>query len=67
MIMDREKLQTRLTEEMIETLSHSDLVDIAYEHMFNAYGMLTYEELIEETREHFPELLDEPNDYKRVE
>ena len=60
--MDREKLQTRLTEEMIETLSHSDLVDIAFEHMFNAYGLLSTDELIEEARDYFPELLDEPND-----
>ena len=60
-IMNRSKLQQQLVDEMIDGMDHKTMWQILDSYMMESYGKYSDEELMEEVKEYYPELLEETN------
>jgi len=59
MNMNRSELQQQLVNEMIDGMDHKTMWQILDSYMMESYGKYTDEELMEEVKEYYPELLEE--------
>ena len=55
--MNRSELQQQLVDEMIDGMDHKTMWQILDSYMMESYGKYTDEELMEEVKEYYPELL----------
>ena len=60
-IMNRSELQQQLVDEMIDGMDHNTMWQILDSYMMESYDKYTDEELMEEVKEYYPELLEESN------
>ena len=60
-IMNRFELQQQLVNEMIDGMDHKTMWQILDSYMMESYDKYTDEELMEEVKEYYPELLEESN------
>ena len=60
-IMNRSELQQQLVDEMIDGMDHKTMWQILDSYMMESYDKYTDEELMEEVKEYYPELLEETN------
>ena len=59
--MNRSELQQQLVDEMIDGMDHKTMWRILDSYMMESYSKYTDEELMEEVKEYYPELLEESN------
>jgi len=59
MNMNRSELQQQLVNEMIDGMDHKTMWQILDSYMMESYDKYTDEELMEEVKEYYPELLEE--------
>ena len=59
--MNRSELQQQLVNEMIDGMDHKTMWQILDSYMMESYDKYTDEELMEEVKEYYPELLEESN------
>ena len=59
MNMNRSELQQQLVDEMIDGMDHKTMWQILDSYMMESYDKYTDEELMEEVKEYYPELLEE--------
>ena len=59
MNMNRSELQQQLVNEMIDGMDHKTMWQILDSYMMESYGKYTDDELMEEVKEYYPELLEE--------
>ncbi len=59
--MNRSELQQQLVNEMIDGMDHKTMWRILDSYMMESYSKYTDEELMEEVKEYYPELLEESN------
>ena len=59
--MNRSELQQQLVNEMIDGMDHKTMWRILDSYMMESYDKYTDEELMEEVKEYYPELLEESN------
>ena len=59
--MNRSELQQQLVDEMIDGMDHKTMWQILDSYMMESYGKYSDEELMEEVKEYYPELLEETN------
>ena len=59
--MNRSELQQQLVDEMIDGMDHKTMWQILDSYMMESYDKYTDEELMEEVKEYYPELLEESN------
>jgi len=57
--MNRSELQQQLVNEMIEGMDFKTMWQVLYDFMDESYDKFSDEELIEEVKEYYPELLEE--------
>ena len=57
--MNRSELQQQLVDEMIDGMDHKTMWQILDSYMMESYDKYTDEELMEEVKEYYPELLEE--------
>ena len=57
--MNRTELQQQLVNEMIDGMDHKTMWQILDSYMMESYDKYTDEELMEEVKEYYPELLEE--------
>jgi len=57
--MNRSELQQQLVNEMIDGMDHKTMWQILDSYMMESYDKYTDEELMEEVKEYYPELLEE--------
>ena len=60
-IIDRDKLQQELVNAMIEGMDFKTMWSVLDSYMMESFDKYTDEELIEEVKEYYPELLEESN------
>ena len=60
-IIDRDKLQQQLVDNMIEGMDFKTMWQVLDSYMMESFDKYTDEELIEEVKEYYPELLEESN------
>ena len=60
-IIDRDKLQQELVNAMIEGMDFKTMWQVLDSYMMESFDKYTDEELIEEVKEYYPELLEESN------
>ena len=58
-IIDRDKLQQQLVDNMIEGMDFKTMWQVLDSYMMESFDKYTDEELIEEVKEYYPELLEE--------
>ena len=58
-IIDRDKLQQQLVDNMIEGMDFKTMWQVLDSYMMESFDKYTDEELIEEVKEYYPELLGE--------
>ena len=59
MNMNRSELQQQLVDEMIDGMDHKTMWQILDSYMMESYDKYTDDELMEEVKEYYPELLEE--------
>ena len=59
--MNRSELQQQLVNEMIDGMDYKTMWQILDSYMMESYDKYTDEELMEEVKEYYPELLEESN------
>ena len=59
MNMNRDELQQQLVDNMIEGMDFKTMWQVLYDFMDQSYDKYTDEELMEEVKEYYPELLEE--------
>ena len=59
MNMNRSELQQQLVNEMIDGMDHKTMWQILDSYMMESYDKFSDEELMEEVKEYYPELLEE--------
>ena len=59
--MNRSELQQQLVNEMIDGMDHKTMWQILDSYMMESYDKYTDEELMEEVKEYYPELLEDNN------
>ena len=59
--MNRSELQQQFVNEMIDGMDHKTMWQILDSYMIESYDKYTDEELMEEVKEYYPELLEESN------
>ena len=59
--MNRSELQQQLVDEMIDGMDHKTMWQILDSYMMESYGKYSDEELMEEVKEYYPQLLEETN------
>ena len=59
MNMNRQELQEQLIDNVIEGMDFKTMWQVLYDFMDQSYDKYTDEELIEEVKEYYPELLEE--------
>ena len=59
--MNRSELQQQLIDEMIDGMDHKTMWQILDSYMNESYDKYTDEELIEEVKEYYPDILEESN------
>ena len=59
MNMNRQELQQQLIDNMIDGMDHKTMWQILDSYMMESYDKYTDEELMEEVKEYYPELLEE--------
>jgi len=59
MNMNRSELQQQLVNEMIDGMDHKTMWQILDSYMMESYDKYTDDELMEEVKEYYPELLEE--------
>ena len=57
--MNRSELQQQLVNEMIDGMDHKTMWQILDSYMMESYDKYTDEELMEEVKEYYPELLED--------
>ena len=57
--MDRDKLQSKLIQQMLEDMDLKTIMSVLYDFMDASYDKYTETELIEEVKEYYPDLLEE--------
>ena len=57
--MNRSELQQQLVNEMIDGMDHKTMWQILDSYIMESYDKYTDEELMEEVKEYYPELLEE--------
>ena len=57
--MNRSELQTALVEQMIDSMDLKTMTALVYDYMMEGYDKYSDEELTEECKEYYPELLEE--------
>ena len=57
--MNRSELQQQLVNEMIDGMDFKTMWQVLYDFMDESYDKFSDEELIEEVKEYYPELLEE--------
>ena len=57
--MNRSELQQQLVNEMIDGMDHKTMWQILDSYMMESYDKYTDDELMEEVKEYYPELLEE--------
>ena len=57
--MNRSELQQQLVNEMIDGMDHKTMWQILDSYMMESYDKYSDDELIEEVKEYYPELLEE--------
>ena len=60
-IIDRDKLQQELVNAMIEGMDFKTMWQVLDSYMMESFDKYTDEELVEEVKEYYPELLEESN------
>ena len=60
-IIDRDKLQQELVNAMIEGMDFKTMWQVLDSYMMESFDKYTDEELMEEVKEYYPELLEESN------
>ena len=60
-IIDRDKLQQQLVDNMIEGMDFKTMWQVLDSYMMESFDKYTDEELMEEVKEYYPELLEESN------
>ena len=58
-IIDRDQLQQKLIDEMIDGMDHKTMWQILDSYMNESYDKYSVDELIEEVEEYYPHLLEE--------
>ena len=58
-IIDRDKLQQQLVDNMIEGMDFKTMWQVLDSYMMESFDKYTDEELVEEVKEYYPELLEE--------
>ena len=58
MIMDREKLQQQLIDNMIDDMDHKTMWSVLDSYMNESYDKYSDSELMEEVKEYYPHLLE---------
>ena len=56
--MNRQELQEQLIDNVIEGMDHKTMWSVLFDFMDQSYDKYTDEELIEEVKEYYPELLE---------
>jgi len=59
MNMNRSELQQQLVNEMIDGMDHKTMWSVLDSYMMESYDKYTDDELMEEVKEYYPELLEE--------
>ena len=57
--MDRDKLQSKLIQQMLEDMDLKTIMSVLYDFMDTSYDKYSETELIEEVKEYYPDLLEE--------
>ena len=57
--MDRDKLQSKLIQQMLEDMDLKTIMSVLYDFMDEAYDKYSEEELTEEVKQYYPDLLEE--------
>ena len=57
--MDRDKLQSKLIQQMLEDMDLKTIMSVLYDFMDASYDKYSETELIEEVKEYYPDLLEE--------
>ena len=57
--MNRQELQEQLIDNVIEGMDHKTMWSVLFDFMDQSYDKYTDEELMEEVKEYYPELLEE--------
>ena len=60
-IMNRSELQQQLINSVIDGMDFKTMWSVLYDYMDESYDKYSDEELIEEVKEYYPELLEESN------
>lgn len=55
--MNRSELQNQLIEQMLDNMDLKTMTQLCYDYLAEAYGEYSDEELTEEIKQYFPELL----------
>ncbi len=58
MIMDREKLQDQLIQQILDDMDLKTMTALLYDSMDNSYDDYSESELLEEVKEYYPHLLE---------
>ncbi len=56
--MDRDKLQSKLIQQMLEDMDLKTIMSVLYDFMDASYDKYSETELIEEVKEYYPDLLE---------
>lgn len=59
MIMDREKLQDQLIQQILDDMDLKTMTALLYDSMDNSYDDYSESELLEEVKEYYPHLLED--------
>lgn len=59
MIMDREKLQDQLIQQILDDMDLKTMTALLYDSMDNSYDNYSESELLEEVKEYYPHLLED--------
>ena len=65
--MNRQELQEQLIENVIEGMDFKTMWQVLFDFMDQSYDKYTDEELMEEVKEYYPELLEEETDFGALE
>jgi len=60
-IIDRDKLQDNLINQILDDMDIKTMMAILYENLSESYDMYSVDELIEEVKEYYPHILEESN------
>ena len=60
-IINRDQLQENLIQQILDDMDLDGLMQLAYDYMDESYGKYSDEELMEEVKEYYPNILEESN------